>query len=108
MRLFFFSFLVVFFLIVTPHQANSACCAWDDRDACASCPDGYWSGCVTNGTKCDCDCSKSSSETAEKMSYGNSPLQQYIKNNIQRIIKDTNLYRYHDYQGTKISITPPK
>ena len=90
------------------HHVYAACCAWDDRDACASCPVGYYSGCVTKGAECNCDCTKSASEIAKKMSYGDYKIRVYIEKNFRKIIQDTKYYRYHDFQGMKLSITPSK
>lgn len=99
---------MVIFLGFGSQVSYAACCAWKDRDACATCPPGYFSGCVTKGTTCDCDCTESASETAEKMSYGDYNLRKYIEKNFDDIIYDTKHYRFHDFKGIKISITPPK
>ena len=99
---------LILFLCFGSNLSYAACCAWTDRDACASCPDGYYSACITKGNECDCDCAKSSSETAEKMSYGDYNVRKYIEKNFEKIINDTKFYRYHDFQGIRISITPPK
>jgi len=99
---------MVIFLGFGYHVSAAACCAWDDRNACASCPEGYYSGCVTKGTECNCDCTKSASETAEKMSYGDYRLRDYIEKNFGKIIQDTKYNRFHDFQGMKLSITPAK
>ena len=40
------------------NAVSGACCAWDDRDACSNCPQGYISGCRTEGNKCRCSCAE--------------------------------------------------
>lgn len=105
------SLIVSIFLLISIcsgyYYVYAACCAWTDRDACSSCPEGYYSGCVTEGKKCDCDCAESASEAAEKFSFGNYEIQKYIEGNFQKIVKDTRRYRFHDFKGIKISITSP-
>ena len=100
-------FLCLIVLLCSGHLAFAACCAWDDRDACASCPAGYFSGCVTKSTKCDCSCAESSQEATSNMSGGDCQFQRYIQQNFDTIIKDTQYKRFHKYKGIKISITPP-
>jgi hypothetical protein len=41
---------------VGPIEA-AACCAWIDKNACATCPSDYIAGCRTEGNKCECSCS---------------------------------------------------
>ena len=109
MKLYLAIIVAVFILFSWHEQVNGACCAWDDRTACASCPEGYFSGCKTNGNICNCDCAKSESELAEKLAQGDTGIQFYIQNNFEKIIRDTALYGYHkEYPQLRITITPPQ
>jgi len=107
---FYLIVIAALFLSVSWHdQVNGACCAWDDRKACASCPEGYFSGCKTKGNECNCDCAKSASELSKKLGQGDTRLQFYIENNFRKIVRDTFYYGYHqEYPELKITITPPQ
>lgn len=90
--------------------AHAACCAWDDREACASCPEGYASGCVTEGNKCTCNCAKTANELAEKLSLGNREFQNFVSNNFDEIVIQTQrqgYYRSYSYPNIRVTITPP-
>jgi len=92
-------------------HASAACCSWSDKTACASCPSGYSSGCVTEGNNCTCDCAKNENEMSKKLSKGNSSLEYFIRNNYGQILRDTNqsgYFRSYDFPDIKISISPPK
>jgi len=106
----YLSFLILpLFIFLFFNEANSSCCSWDDKKACASCPNGYASGCVTKKDTCNCACAENEFELAIKLakSFGDSYIGNHIRNNFNRIMRDTDRYGYHEYNNIKISITTP-
>ena len=111
MKILFGTIIITLTFFASHFQVYAACCSWDDKNACASCPDGYSSGCVTEGNNCTCDCAKNENEMAKKLSKGNSRLEYFIRNNFREIVRDTQqrgYFRSYDYPNIRITITPPK
>ena len=106
---YFLILIIPLSIFLVCNEANSECCSWSDRKACASCPDGYSSGCVTKDDSCNCDCAKSESELANRLAnrFDDSEIEYVIRNNYDRIVRDTKRYGYYDYGRGKISISLP-
>lgn len=110
MRITIYVIIVILASAFLYSAAHAACCAWDDREACASCPEGYASGCVTEGSKCTCDCAETVNELAEKLSLGNREIQNFISKNFDEIVIQTQrqgYYRSYRYPNIRVTITPP-
>jgi len=104
-----FPALLLLLLLSVPRMAVGACCAWTDRNACATCPTGYSSGCKTEGNQCRCDCAQNASELAAKLAAEDRQLQRYIESNLEQIIRDTQQRGFHEPRpGLRITVTPPR
>jgi hypothetical protein len=111
MKILIGAMIVILTLFISYFHAYAACCAWDDKNACASCPEGYSSGCVTEGNNCTCDCAKNENEMAQKLSKGDRRIQYLIMNNFSQIVRDTQsqgYFRSYDLPNIKITISPPE
>ena len=110
MRVIIYVIIIILTSAFPYSSASAACCAWDDKDACASCPEGYSSGCVTKGNKCTCDCAKTTNELSEKLSFGDRQFRNFISNNFDEIVIQTQqkgYYRSFVYPNVRMTITPP-
>jgi hypothetical protein len=96
-------------LYPVPRTVAAACCAWKDRQACASCPSGYFSGCRTEKDRCNCYCEQGASQLAAKLARDDKELQSYIESNFRQITFDTQRFGFHDAgREIRITITPPQ